>query len=403
MGMSHPKPFQLQVIRAFEIAFYCFALISLSYAVVTAVGLGEDLGYFQDMGRTWADGIYQNEAGTFYGHPPYAVVLYFPLSLLPFEQMRILFVVINLLAAVAVIYLAVKLWGERWPLNTRLLLAAFFLSLAPLRVTFRMGQISLLITALVLAAVMARKESKILAGLLLGLSLCKYTLKLPFFLYFLWRREWKVVATATFVLAALTLFFAIRLGLSPIEVTADYVRLTIASAANDKRFTGTTEIGPLLLSMTGGNQSLSGKIGILLALAGLISMMVAFHRRPRSEHVHLSIVTLYSLWFVYHRPYDSVICILPAALFIGFIKQRKYLAFSSICLAALGLFIVSLPGLLTERLHLRVEDLSSSPAGFLGLHLERIIVLGLFCSLLIFLWRTSPTLTAPDATEPAPS
>ena len=396
MGMSQPKPFQSQVSRAFEIAFYCFAIVSLSYAVMTAPGLGEDLGYFQDMGRTWASGIYQNKEGVFYGHPPYAVVLYFLLSLLPFEQMRILFVVINLLAAVAVLYLSIKLWGERWSLRTRLLFASFFLSLAPLRVTFRMGQISLLITALVLGAVMARKERKVLAGVLLGLSLCKYTLTLPFFLYFLWRREWKVVATAMFVVAALTVVFAIRLGLSPIQVTADYVSLIIQSATNDNRFMGTTEIGPLLSSMTGGNQLLSGKINIFLALAGLLSMMVVFHRRPRFEQLHLSVVALYSLWIVYHRPYDSVICILPAALLIGFITKREYINFGKVCLAALGLFIVSFPGLLTERLHLRVEDLSSSPIGFLGLHSERIIVFGLFCSLLVLLWTTSSPRAEPN-------
>src|SRR5215216_6639945 len=116
MGIGEPKSFQSRVTRAFEIAFYCLALASLSYAVITAIGLGEDLNYFQDMGRTWGDGIYQNKEGIFYGHPPYAVVLYFPLSLLHFGQLRILFIVMNLLGTVAVLYFVIKLWGEHWPL-----------------------------------------------------------------------------------------------------------------------------------------------------------------------------------------------------------------------------------------------------------------------------------------------
>jgi hypothetical protein len=51
----------------------------------------------------------------------------------------------------------------------------------------------------------------------------------------------------------------------------------------------------------------------------------------------------------------------------------------------LALFAVSIPGLLTERLHLSVASLSANPAGFVGVHFERFLVFGMFCWLLVLL------------------
>src|SRR5437016_2826309 len=123
-------------------------------------------------------------------------------------------------------HFVVKLWGSDWLTRTRLLLAAFFIAFAPFRVTLRNGQICLMVMALLLGALLARRRKKnFLAGALLGLSLCKYTLTFPFFLYFVWKREWKVVSTAILVPLALTEVFALRLGLSLFQVISQYLSL----------------------------------------------------------------------------------------------------------------------------------------------------------------------------------
>jgi hypothetical protein len=120
-------------------------------------------------------------------------------------------------------------------------------------------------------------------------------------------------------------------------------------------------------------------------------MAIVFRREPRCEKAHLAVVAFFSLWYVYHRTYDSVSCILPAAFFIDLLVRKRFRVFAAICLSALGLLAVSIPGLLTERLHLQVASLSANPLGFLGLQIERILIFGLFWSLLIFLWRVGPT------------
>jgi hypothetical protein len=369
-----------------EVAFLLVALISLIYAVVTAPGQGKDLAMFQDMGRAWSDGRDQTAEGRFYGPPPFASVLFTPLALLSTLQARIILIAINLIATVIIILLIKKLWGEMWPGKTHLYLAALLLCWAPFRVTVRYGQISLIVTALVLGALLAwEKNARFVGGLLLGLSLSKYPLTLPFALYFVWRREWKIVVTAVLTVAALTEVFALRLGVSMFDVADDYVRMMLqTSITNDAHFAGATEIGPMLFGLT-GNERASGWLNILMIAGGLISMALVFRRTPKAEQFHLAVVTFFSLWFVYHRIYDAVILVIPAAMFAELIVRGTRRRVGVACVAILALFAVSIPGLLTERLLLSVASLSANLIGFVGLHFERLLVFGMFCWLLVLL------------------
>jgi len=346
---------------------------------------------FQDMGRAWVDGRYQTAEGRFYGPPPFASVLFSPLAMLSAMQARIILIAINLIAAAIIILLIKKLWGETWPARAHLYLAALLLCWAPFRVTMRYGQISLIVTALILGTLLARKKNaRLVAGLLLGLSLSKYPLTLPFALYFVWRREWKIVITAVLTVAAFTEVFALRLGVSMFDVAGDYVRMMLqTSITNDAHFAGATEIGPLLFGLT-GNERASGWLNIAMIAGGLISMALVFRRTPKAGKLHLAVVTFFSLWFVYHRIYDAVILVIPAAAFADLIIRDRHRRIGVACMAGLALFAISIPGLMTERLHLSAESLAANPAGFVGLHFERLLVLGMFCWLLILLWKFGP-------------
>jgi hypothetical protein len=374
-----------------EGVFFILALVSLIYATVTAFGEGSDLAMLQDIGRGWVNGVYQIGEGRFYGHPPFASVLYSPLAALSFEQLRAVFVLVNLLATCLILLFVRQLWGTNWSARAHWLFAALLLSWAPFRVTLRYGQISLILTALVLGALLAWKRKKSgLAGLLIGLSLAKYSLALPFALYFAWRREWKIVAVALLTVGVLTEVAALRLGLSPFVLISDYYRMMQRiSISNDASFSGATEIGRALFALT-GSEPIANQLNIALAVIALASMGLVFWHNPQCEGLHLAALTFFSLWFVYHRIYDAVICILPAAVFVDFTIRNKLRRLSLICLATLGLLSLSIPGLLTERLHLGADKLSANPAGFLVLHLERLLVFGMFWLLLVALWRAGP-------------
>ncbi len=390
MGLSHP--YTSKLVRMGEVALYLAALASLSYAVATAPQEGKDLALNQNIGRAWVAGIYETGAGKFYGQPPFAAVLFSALGVLSFESWRVIFIGLNLIAAGLILFFVKQLWGATWPAKAHLYLGAYLFSMAPFRVTVRYGQISLIVTALLLGAFVARKRNqKVLAGVLAGLSLCKYPLTLPFFLYFALRKEWKIVAAAILILGVLTEVFALRLGLSLAAVTRDYVEAILhSSRVNDPVFVGRTELGPLLFQLTGRNEVLAGASSFAFVVAGMLSMVLVFRRRPQCERLHLAAVAFFSLWYVYHRTYDSVLCILPAAIFVDFLVGKIFPRLAVISLAVLSLFIISVPGLLIERLHLKAEDLLAHPAGVLGLNLERLLVFGMFWYVLVFLWRTVP-------------
>lgn len=369
------------------------ASASLIYAVATAPGVGIDLRFFQTGAREWADGIFEIGAGVVGVYTPFLLPMLFPIAFVPFDILAVLWLALNIGSAVLSLHFVDKLWGERWPRKARFALAAFFIASAPFRVTLRNGQISLIVMAMLLGALLARKKNKnFLAGALLGLSLCKYTLTLPFFLYFGCKREWKLVSAAVLVPMALTEVFAWRLGLSLLQVIGRYFSLAsqILFSGLPGR-TGTTEIKLLFLDLSGGNEWFAAIVTLVLSTTALVCMAIVFYRKPRWEMAHLAALALFSLWSVYHRTYDSVFCLLPAALLVDFAIRRRFVAFSRFWLGALGLLIVSIPGLLVDRLKLDPASFPGNPFFLLGLHIERILVFGMFWSILFLIWKTRDT------------
>lgn len=379
-----------------ESCFFGIALVSVCYAVLTAPKVGLDLGAFQQGGREWLDGTYRIGFGPIGEYPPFALPLFSPLALVSFDKLMLIWLALKIVATLLSLVMVIKLWGAEWPVRIRLYLSAFLLTWAPFRVTLRMGQISLFILALLLGSLLARRKGKsLLAGVLLGLSLCKYSLTFPFILYFAYRKEWKLVSSALLVMLILTEVFALRLGLSLLETVRQYVvfasHVYLAPVSADM---GTSEIKLLLLDLSGGNGPLAAYITLSLSVAALIGMTIAFSKRPRWELSHFAALALFALWSVYHRAYDSVFCLLPAALLTDLVMRKRFVVFSRICLGGLALLIISFPGLLVERLKMDPANPTDNPFFFLGLHAERLLVFGMFWAILILIWK------AGDVDEP---
>ena len=384
------------LITALDITFLAVAVSSLVYAVVTAPRNGIDfLNYYQGA-RQWVEGSYSNEGGTLSTYPPFFVPILSPLALLSFERARIIWLGLNLLAAGVSIYLVLCYFTD-WPGKAKYYLALLVVSWAPFRVTLRVGQISLIVAALLLGTLLARsRKRKYLAGILLGISMCKFTLSFPFFLYFLWKKEWKMLIAATSLLLILTQVYALRLGVSVVEVIRSYAAvLGQLSVSRDIAYIGSTEIKPLLVWLTRGDDVWANTLFVMLFLASLIVMALVFTRRPEAEPIHFAILSLFALWAVYHRTYDCVLYILPVALLIDLLIRKRHVTFSIFWLVATGLLIVSLPGLLTSRLGISEESLAQSISGFAALHIERVLTFGMFVSFLFVLWKE-------DSPDPRP-
>ena len=375
------------VIAALDITFLAVAVVSLAYTIVTAPRNGIDFFNYYQAALDWVGGFTSgNESIDIY--PPYGRPVLSPLALFSFERARVLWLGVNLLAAGICIWLAL-VYFKGWPFRARYYLALLMVSWAPFRVGLRVGQLSLIITALILGSFVARsRKRKYLAGVLLGLALCKFTLSFPFFLYFLWKKEWRSLATAVSVIIVLTEVYAFRLGLSLVEVVRNYSAILGGlSVSTESLWIGSTGIKPLLVWVTGGNTGTANLVWVLLLIMSLVALAVVFSRTPQAEQVHVAILSLFALWAVYHRTYDSVLYILPVGVLIDWLIQKRHVTFSIFWLAATSLLILSLPGLLTSRLGISEEVLSRSAPGLIALHLERILTFGMFVSFLFVLWK----------------
>ena len=372
------------------------AAASLAFTIVSAPGMGKDILYYRTIGGSWASGIYLPDTRVFYGPAPWTAVALSPVSLLSPPRAVIAMLVLNLAASAFILWAALDIWGWHWSIRARVLLCAMFLVWAPFRIVVRNGQLSLVVTALLLAFILARKSRRwFAAGALLGLSLIKYPLSFLFLAYTLWKREWKTAAVALSIPAALTLLYAVRLDLSPVTIGRDYISdITRNLVVKDTAFTGTTEIKPIVDHFLGGHPGLAIGATIVLWVGALVAFAIALARSRRWEDAHFAALSLFTLWIVFHRPYDSVLLIIPAAVLIDLLRQPSTKRLAQYGLVLLGLFALSIPGLLADRLKLDQETLSRNPLGFIGLHLERLIVLGLFSALLVLMIRLpSPSKT----------
>jgi len=312
--------------------------------------------------------------------------------------------VINLVATGLVLIMGVGLWGREWTIRERLFLCSLFLAWASFRITVRNGQLSLVITALILGFIWMRRQKRpYAAGILLGLSLIKYPLSFLFMTYTLWKKEWKAAGIALGMTIALTIVYAARLHLSPIRIIRDYTSDIAGNlSTKDTAFTGSTEIKPMIDHFLGGQPRLAIAAALVLWTAALLAVGIAFSRGRNWEDGQLAAISLLTLWAICHRPYDSLLLIIPAAVFVDLRRQTGGKRVAEWSLALLGLFAISVPGLLTDRLGLDPATVARNPAGFIGLHLERLIVMSLFTAMLILMIKhRSPLAVAVTGATPA--
>src|SRR5262249_9589560 len=271
-----------------------FAAVALCYAVITAARMGKDILSYRTIASSWASGTYLPDTGMFYGPPPWTAVALYPLSVLSPSQTVILMLAVNLAATGLILWMAVGLWGRQWTTREKLFLCSLFLVWASFRITVRNGQLSLLITTLILGFIwMRRQERASAAGILLGLSLIKYPVSFLFLVYTLWKREWRTAGIALGIPIALTLVYAARLDLSPVRIIQDYANdITGNLSIKDTAFTGSTEIKPMIDHFLGGHPRLAIAAALLLWTAALLALGIAFSRARNWEDGHLAALSL---------------------------------------------------------------------------------------------------------------
>ena len=159
-------------------------------------------------------------------YPPFAALVFVPLTVLPLPVLKIAWTVIGVALLVFVVRRSAAVLGRRLDPAATALLVAVVLALDPVRTTFYLGQINVVLLALVLADLTGRPESR-LRGVGVGIAAALKLTPLLFVAYLLLIGRWRAAATAVATFAA-----AVGLGflLDPADSTVYWLRGTFTAA-----------------------------------------------------------------------------------------------------------------------------------------------------------------------------
>jgi len=237
------------------------------------------------------------------------------LSFLAWPVAKIVWLLLNLPLACLSFWLVVdKFPFPNTPLDrqAKILLFLLFFDLSPTRIAIENGQTTLLAFVLMLAAILLTKRSWLLAGLLLGLALSKYSVSLPVALFFLYHRNFRILVTAALFQFVGFLGLSILSGNSIVMLFAEYFRLFISLL---------DQPGIHLATLIPGTR-FDAIIPVIMTLVLALFLYFWMVKGKAYEHVDarifdfhlLTIFTLWTLVVAYHRLYDAILLLLLIVL-----------------------------------------------------------------------------------------
>jgi len=354
-----------------------------------------------------------------YYYPPQATWAFSLLARLPLRSAFYLQLAFNLalLAASLAMLAAMLAWQRRigW---FEVALLAVLLNTAFARSNIHYAQTSLAIAFLLFATfLLVHHRRNTLAGVALGLLSFKPTSLPIFLLYYLYRRNYRLVAACLLTGAAVTVL-PVWLSGRPLFATLwawlDAMRFASSTnSINDPSpfHSGSAEmlnLAPLVYRIANSAAWPAQLLawGVLLALGILIFRRI---RRAPGELNDLALVSMLTLWYVYHRTYDTFL-LYPALLILyqAALEARParptWLRWAPAALLVLILGAFALPGDLAARASDRFPQL-------LDLYPWRVVApyqvwasLALFAAVWYLTRPAQVTQTVPAPTlEPAPT
>ena len=208
-------------------------------------------------------------------YPPFAALVFVPLTVLPLPVLKIAWTVAGIALVVFVVRRSAAVL--RWELapSTTVLLVAVVLALDPVRTTFYLGQINVVLLALVLADLTGRPEGR-WRGVGVGIAAALKLTPLLFVAYLLLTGRRRAAATAVATFAA-----AVGLGflVDPADSAVYWLRGTFAAADRISPVAGPSNHALAgLLARAGTPDGVRLAAMALLGVAGL-AIAVRAHRR----------------------------------------------------------------------------------------------------------------------------
>jgi alpha-1,2-mannosyltransferase len=208
-------------------------------------------------------------------YPPFAAAVFAPLTVLPLPVLKIAWTVAGVALVVFVARRCAAVVGMPMTPAVTLLLVATLLALDPIRTTFYLGQINIVLLGLVLADMTGRPESR-LRGVGVGIAAAVKLTPLVFVVYLLLTGRSRAAATATAT-------FAAAVGLGFLVAPEDSVRYWLDGtfAATD-RITAVASASNHSLNGMLARTGAPGWVGLAASAAvgiGGLAVAVLAHRR----------------------------------------------------------------------------------------------------------------------------
>ena len=249
-------------------------------------------------------------------YPPFAYLANVAFLWAPWPAVRWYFALVSLicLGCVARWAYRVAVWHDHWFASS---LAMSILATSAVSSGLGLGQNAILYTAFLVLALQLRERGwNGSSGFVLGITLSKISLAMPFLLPFFFRRDWRVlIAAATYVVGA-TAVLCIWLNASPVELTQQWIQRAEKFACFD--------YGPASLICHLGFPA--NTVNRVCEATVILAATVIFAWLRR-----LSLVTLFGLaagfgrLWTYHRSYDNfVLVILLVALADGYLRTKQW-------------------------------------------------------------------------------
>lgn len=317
---------QRPVIRFFKIAVLVMLILLAVYSVFSAgkaavsgsvdfqydgakyIAMGED-PYAETLNPTGK----QKEYGlfTFYENLeanqfPSMLMFLIPFTVFSPQTANCLWLVCNLFFSVGILFFVKKLFLPKDMSGAAFIVFSCLLFISSCwKNQIAVGQHTVFSLFFFLAAIyFSEKNNRIFSGVLLAVSLFKYTLTAPLMLWFVYKRKYREIVYAAAIHGVLTLVAAWKLGVPLIDLIA--LPLKISSMLSSS---GSYDVASVFgLGSFGMIVS-----GLLFTVVFFISLFVKFDGMEKEA---FSVLCMFSLVFVYHRAYDFFVMIIPLAVFV---------------------------------------------------------------------------------------
>jgi hypothetical protein len=264
-------------------------------------------------------------------NPPFVAILFSPISLLPLESAFYLWSLIELGLLIWCLISLNRLFSY-WDKRERILLITTILAFWPLTYTFLLGQFSLFLLIGWLQVYIAMRNSKLTAaGLwMVILSIKPHTLLIPGMMT-LNKRYWRMAVTAAIAGVILFIFTSLIIGLKP---WLQYIRSLqeLGSSFGKLGVHPNTEFtirGVLSNILGNARGELTNTISLIILLFGMIFVWYLWRKGEPQDSpkfvLYFAFTILLSVFLSLHlNPHDSLILVVPAALFYDYLRQNHH-------------------------------------------------------------------------------